>query len=159
MTSPYPVLGQAPVTAAAMRAAADLVEASGITGLAVTCGDGQITIHVTDRAGDAPARAAVVARLAALLGGTAAQADSPGQGMSWITAHGVIGAIPARVFTAIEVACTDDPGSGRRLPLAASPSGQAAVAAPGTGLPPGWRWVTELDGAPAAAAARPQEVA
>jgi hypothetical protein len=147
MGSPYPAVGQAPVTAAVIRAAADLVEASGITGLAVTCDDDQVTIQVTDRAGDAAARAGLVARLAVLLGGTPAQNDSPGQGLSWVTAHGVLGAVPAKVFTAIEVTCAEDPGAGDRLPLAISPDGQAAAAA-GARLPAGWRWLTELDHQP-----------
>lgn len=150
MAAAYPALGQPAVTAAAMRAAADLVEASGITGLSVTCGDDQVSIQVTGRAGDPCARAALVARLGALLGSTAVQDDTPGRGQSWITACGVIGAIPAKVFTAITVTCTGGgPGGAGGMPLALSPDGQAAAGA-GARLPAGWRWVTEPGHPPAA---------
>jgi len=148
MSCAYPALGQAAVTAAAMRAAADLIETSGTTGLSVTCGDDQVSIQVTGRAGDGAARAQVVARLAALLGGTAVQDDDPRQSLSWITAHGVLGAVPAKVFTAVTVACADGPGLDQRLPLAVSPDGRTAAASAAARLPAGWRWATELDHRP-----------
>ena len=92
------VLGDPPVTAGAMRAAADLITASGITGLSVTCDDHQISIQVPARAGDDATRAAIVAHLAELLGGVPARQDDQG-GAGWIHAHGVAGALPVHVYT------------------------------------------------------------
>jgi len=83
----YPVAGQPATTAGALRAAADLIERSAITGVSVTCSEGRIHIQVTGHCGDAPARAAVVARLAGYLGSaTAIQEDSQGDGYSCIAA-------------------------------------------------------------------------
>jgi hypothetical protein len=44
---PYPVIGLPSTTAAGVRAVADLIERSGITGLSVGCADGRIGIQVT----------------------------------------------------------------------------------------------------------------
>ena len=43
----YPVVGQPATTAAGMRAAEDLIERNGITGLSVGCAGGRIGIQVT----------------------------------------------------------------------------------------------------------------
>jgi hypothetical protein len=73
-----PVVGQIATTAAAMRAAAALIESTGIAGLSVTCDDSQISIQVCEHLGDATCRAALVSHLAAAIGSTAVRADSPG---------------------------------------------------------------------------------
>jgi hypothetical protein len=113
--SVYPVHGQPPVTAHAMRVAADLIEISGVTGLSVTCSDDQISIQVCAPAGDADTRAALVARLARLLGGTAARHASP-TGNSWIRAHGVAGTLPVQVYTPTEAAAATCAGAGQAAP-------------------------------------------
>jgi hypothetical protein len=66
-----PVLGQAATTTTAMRAAAALIDSTGIAGLSVTCDDSQITIQVGERLGDDARRAALVISLAAAIGTTA----------------------------------------------------------------------------------------
>ena len=50
--STYPVIGRVATTAAAMRAAAMLIESAGIAGLSVTCDDDQISIQVCEDLGD-----------------------------------------------------------------------------------------------------------
>ena len=97
-TSMYPVIGQAATTAAAMRAAATLIESTGIAGLSVTCGDAQVSIQVCEDLGDPATRAALVARLAAAIGtgdlplactgtGQVAEATTPPlpAGWRWLT--------------------------------------------------------------------------
>jgi len=84
-----------------IRAAADLVEASGIPGLAICPDQDEIVIQVPQAAGDAAARAAAVARLADLTGGTAAPDPRPGATQGWIRAAGVFAGHPVRVYTAI----------------------------------------------------------
>jgi hypothetical protein len=59
---PYPVAEQPPATAAGVRAAADPIERSGITGLPVACAGGRIGIQVTAGSGDARSRAAAPLR-------------------------------------------------------------------------------------------------
>lgn len=150
--APYPAAGQPATTAGALRAAASLIERSGITGLSVTCSDGRRSIQVTGRCGDAPARAAVVARLTACLGSaTAIQDDSHSDGCSWVTASGSAGGLPAGVFTPLNVQeAGTGPGGARLLP-AADGEGRAVQVASPYHLPAGHRWLTDLDPAPPAA--------
>ena len=147
--STYPVIGEPAVTAAAMRAAAGLVEQSGLAGLSVTCTGEQISVQVCTWAGDPAQRAAHVARLARLAGTHAYQHDSRASAFSQIQACGQARGIPVTVFTALEVR-TRPAGAGL-VPLAIAPGGQV-TAVPGGQLPAGSRWVTELDDEPAAAA-------
>lgn len=84
-----------------IRDAADLVEASGIPGLALCPGQDEIVIQVPQAIGDAAARARAVARLAALTGGTAAADPRPGTTQGWIRAAGVFAGHPVRIYTAI----------------------------------------------------------
>ncbi|MGO9161073.1 MAG: hypothetical protein ACLP7J_10230 [Streptosporangiaceae bacterium] len=140
-TSTYPVIGQAATTAAAMRAAATLIESAGICGLPVTCDSDQVCIQAGDHLGDPPARAGMVARLAAVIGATAVRADSAASPLSWIRADGAVSGLRVRAFTPIPVQHAGD------LPLASSDAGQIAQAA-APSLPPGWRWLTSLDPAP-----------
>jgi hypothetical protein len=145
---PYPAVGQTATTAAGMRAAADLIDRSGTTGLSVTCADDRIGIQVTAGSGDAQARAAAVARLAACLGSAAVQEDSPAEGRSWIRAHGTAAGLPVEVFTALTV---QEAAECNGQLLAAAPDGRIAAAMTPERLPRGWRWLTDLD-TPAAAA-------
>ena len=137
-TSTYPVIGQAATTAAAMRAAATLIESTGIAGLSVTCGDAQVSIQVCEDLGDPAARAALVARLAAAIGTTAVRADSAGSPLSWVRAEGAIGGLRVHAFTPVPVQHAGD------LPLACTGTGQVAEATTPP-LPAGWRWLTSLD--------------
>lgn len=136
------VVGQPSTTAAAMRAAAALIESTQIVGLSVTCDDDQITIQVASRLGDDACRAALVARLAAELGTTAVRADSDNGPTAWVRADGSVAGLPAKVFTTVSVQHTGG------LPLACDSAGNIAQAATPV-LPAGWRWLTGLD--PAAA--------
>jgi hypothetical protein len=139
-----PVLGQVATTAAAMRAAAALIESAGIAGLSVTCDASQISIQVGEHLGDAARRAALVTRLAAALGTTAVRADSTASPAAWVRADGAISGLRACVFTAVDIQHAS------ALPLACDPAGKAAQAAT-PALPAGWRWLTSLDPAPAPA--------
>jgi hypothetical protein len=137
-----------------LRAAADLIDRSGMNGLSVSCHGGDISIQVSADSGDAEARAATVARLGGLLGGTAVQDDDRNAGRSWIRARGTAGGLPVEVFTAVTVQeAGEDDARGQRRLLAASPDGRIAQTAPPVRLPAGWRWLTELDPAPAVVAA------
>ena len=84
-----------------IRDTADLVEASGIPGLVLCPGQDEIVIQVPQAAGDAAARARLVARLAALTGGEAAPDPRPGTTRGWIRAAGVFAGHPVRIYTAI----------------------------------------------------------
>ena len=137
-TSMYPVIGQAATTAAAMRAAAALIESAGICGLSVTCDSDQVSIQVGEDLGDPAMRAGLVARLAAVIGATAVRADCAASPLSWIRADGALSGLRVRAFTAIPVQHAGD------LPLASNDAGQIAQAA-APSLPPGWRWLTSLD--------------
>jgi hypothetical protein len=137
-TSTYPVIGQAATTAAAMRAAATLIESTGIAGLSVTCDDAQVSIQVCEDLGDPAARAGLVARLAAAIGATAVRADSAGSPLSWVRAEGAIGGLRVHAFTPVPLQHAGD------LPLACNDIGQVAEAATPP-LPAGWRWLTSLD--------------
>lgn len=148
----YPALGQPATTAGALRAAADLIERSAVTGLSVTCDDGYIHIQVTNDCGDAPARAAVVACPAGYLGSVAVQEDSHFDGYSCITASGNAGGLRAEVFTPLAVQHADPGPGGQQVPLAVAPDGLVTQVAPPAHLPAGYRWLTDLDPSPAPAA-------
>jgi hypothetical protein len=128
-------------SAAAIRAAADLVEQAGIGGLPVSCQHDRILIQVIERDGDPRARAQMVAALAGVLGCVPAQYDRRGSPGAWLEAAGQIRGVPAEVFTPLAVR----PAPGGPGSLAAAPGGRVAVIGAGQPLPPGWRWVTELD--------------
>ena len=85
-----------------IRAAADLVEQAQIAGLAVWPEQDEIIIQVPEHAGDAPARAAAVARLAALAGTQPAPDHRPGPTRGWITARGLFAGHPVRIFTPVK---------------------------------------------------------
>jgi len=135
----FPLAGAPGVTAAAMRAAADLLEASGIAGLSVTCGK-EISIQVTS--GDAPERARVVTALAGLLGSVALQDDDPARPASWIRAAAVTAGVPVTAWTPVAVLTG---GAGNATPIAVTRAGTRTLLPPGNRLSAGWRWATELD--------------
>jgi hypothetical protein len=130
--------------AARMRAAADLVEACGAAGLHASCySTGEISAGVTSGAGDGPARAQILAGLALLLQAQPGRSDSRTSPAAWLTADGQAGGVPVHAWTELAVATTTGPG-GAPAPLARSADGHLAILPEGQ-LPPGWRWVTELD--------------
>ena len=139
-----PVLGQAATTTAAMRAAAALIDSTGIAGLSVTCDDTQITIQVGEHLGDDASRAALVTRLAAAIRTTAVRADSPASADAWIRADGAVSGLRVRVFTPVGIRHAG------ALPLACDPAGNPAQATT-PALPAGGRWLTSLDPVPAPA--------
>jgi hypothetical protein len=144
--------GQSGTAAAALRAAADFIESAGLrSGVHVICGDGEVRISVWEPFADVSARSAIVARLAALIGGTVRQHDNPRYAMSDLRGDGAIGGLRAAVKTMLPVRRTT-PLTGPGRPLAESPRGQIA-AVPGK-LPAGWRWVTALDVGPKHPASR-----
>jgi len=140
-TNAYPVIGQIATTTAAMRAAATVIESTGIAGLSVTCDDEQVIIQVGQHLGAPATRAGLVARLAARIDATVVRADSATSTLSWVRAEGAISGLRVQVFTAIAVQHTGD------LPLACDDGDQIAQAATPC-LPAGWRWLTDLDPAP-----------
>jgi hypothetical protein len=142
-------------SAAAIRAAADLVEQAGIGGLSVSCHHDRILIHVAERDADPQARARIVAAVAGVLGCVPAQTSSHASADAWLEAAGQISGVPAEIFTPLAV--RPEPGAGGSL--AAGPGGRVAVIGAGAQLPAGWRWVTELDDARAVPADLPQQVA
>jgi hypothetical protein len=144
-----PVVAGAAATAAALLDAAALIEESGAAGLTVTCYTDRVTILVGASAGDARQRAAVVAALAELAGAARCrQADAAGeQPAAWLDAAGQAGGTVIEITTPLAVRAV--PGG----TLAAGPDGGQAVIAAGQRPPPGWRWVTELDGQPGSEAA------
>lgn len=144
----YPAIGDCAVTAAAMRAAASVIEESALAGLSVTCEAGQITVQVCEHAGSPAERAAQVGLLAGIAGTHAYQHDSRATAWTQIKACGQARGIPVVIFTPIGVR-TRPAGTGP-VPLAAGPGGQHA-AVPDGQLPCGWRWCTELDPEPATA--------
>jgi hypothetical protein len=155
MTGAYPAITDCAVTAAAMRAAAGIIEESALSGLSVTCTSAQITVQVSGCAGDPAGRAAQVGLLARIAGTQAYRDDSRAAVYSQVKAYGQVRGIPVSIFTALEV--RTQPGPGGPVPLAAGPGGKV-TAVPDGKLPPGWRWVTELDDEPAVPAPG-QEVA
>jgi len=146
MDSAYPVIADCAVTAAAMRAAASIIEESALAGLSVTCDSGQITVQVCEWSGSPAERAAQVGLLAAITGSHAYQHDSRTTAWTQIKACGQARGIPVVIFTSIRVR-TRPAGTGP-VPLAAGPGGQV-TAVPDGQLPCGWRWCTELDPGPA----------
>jgi hypothetical protein len=134
------------VTAAAMRAAAAVIEESGLPGLSATCSSREIAVQVSAEAGTAAERAAQVGLLAAIAGTHAYRDDSPVSAWSSVRACGQARGIPVTIFTALAVRTGGPAGTD---PLAAGPAGQV-VPVPGGKLPPGHRWVTDLDDAPGA---------
>ncbi len=141
----------AALLAARMRAAADLIEACGAAGLHASCySTGEISVGVTSGAGDGPARAKILADLAVLLEARPGRSDSRTSPAAWLTADGQLAGIPVHAYAELAVATTAGPG-GTPAPLARSAGGHLAILPDGQ-LPPGWRWVTELDGQPGTAA-------
>jgi hypothetical protein len=154
MTTPGSQGGAQPARstlAGELRAAADFIEASGMRDrVHVTCRAGHVSISVWEPYGDAAARQAVVTRLAGLIGGAVQRENRPAYPEAGLRADGTIGGLQAEVHTRLTVRRTGPrPGAGR--PLAQTPDGQ--VTAVRGRLPGGWRWVTELDPAPATAGA------
>lgn len=147
MTSAYPALTDCAVTAEAMRAAAVIIEESALPGLSVTCTSQEITVQVCGHAGDPAERAAQVGLLARIAGTHAYRDDSRVAAYPQIKAYGQVRGIPVVIFTPLRL--RTGPGSASPVPLATDPGGQV-TAVPGGTLPPGWRWVTELDPEPEA---------
>jgi hypothetical protein len=85
-----------------IRAAADLVEQAGLTGLAVWPGPHEIVIQVPEHAGDAPSRAAAVARLAAITGAEPGPDPYPGATRGWISARGQFAGHPVHIYTPVK---------------------------------------------------------
>lgn len=85
-----------------IRAAADLVEQAQIAGLAVWPDPDEIIIQVPEQAGDLAARAAAVARLAALSGTQPAPDHRPGPTCGWIAARGLFAGHPVRIYTPVK---------------------------------------------------------
>lgn len=139
-----PITSGAAATAAALLEAAALIEQAGIGGLFVTCYEDRVSICAAARVGDTRARVAVVAALAGLAGAASGrQCDATGGSpAAWLQATGQAGGTTIEIST--QLAVRTIPGGA----LAAGPGGQQAVIAAGQQLPPGWRWVTELDDPP-----------
>jgi len=85
-----------------IRAAADLLEQAGIAGLAVWPEPGEIVIQVPEHAGDTPARAGKVARLAALTGCEPGADPRPGRTRGWICARGTFAGHPVHIYTPVK---------------------------------------------------------
>jgi len=82
-----------------IRAAADLVERSGIEDLAVMPGPDEIVIQVPGYCGTPAERAARVTALAALAGCEAAPDTRHGATRGWVTARGLFAGHPVRIYT------------------------------------------------------------
>lgn len=146
MTGSYPAITDCAVTAAAMRAAAAIIEESGLPGLSVICSSREIAVQVGAEAGTAAERAAQVGQLAGIAGTHAYRDDSAASAWSSVRACGQARGIPVTIFTVLRVRTGGPAGTD---PLAAGPGGQVVPVQDGK-LPRGWRWVTDLDGAPGA---------
>jgi hypothetical protein len=134
---------------AAQRAAADFLDSSGVRhGVTITGYTGRFHIEVAVPYFDAAARQAVVTQVAGLIGGTVRQEDDRDFPMADLVAEGTAAGLRAKVSTQVHARWTG-PRTGSGLPLAEAPGGQVTEV-PGK-LPGGWRWVTELDPAPAPA--------
>jgi len=142
----YPAITDCAVTAAAMRAAAAIIEESGLPGLSVTCSSREIAVQVSAEAGTAAERAAQAGQLAGIAGTRAYRDDSTAAPWSSVRACGQARGIPVTIFTALHVRTGGPAGAD---PLAAGPAGQI-VPVPGGKLPRGHSWVTDLDDAPGA---------
>lgn len=141
------VSSDAAAMAAVLLDTAALIEESGAAGLSVTCSCDRARILVTSSAGGPARRAALVAALGELAGaGRYRQCDIAGERPSaWLETAGRAGGTVVEVTTMLAVRAV--PGG----TLAAGPGGQQAVIADGQQPPPGWRWVTDLDGSGEAA--------
>ena len=129
------------LTVSAMRAAADLIETAGVTGLSVTCSDTAIDIQVSRHAHQDPqARVGVVAALAEVLDGAVTQDDDHHRQACWLRANGQAAGLPVRVWTALQIPADAPDGA-----LAQAPDGRVAATGSSTALPLGWRPITELD--------------
>jgi hypothetical protein len=136
-----PVSGSAAVTAAAMLDAAALIEQAGIGGLLVSCHHDRVAIQVGQHDGEAAARAGLVTALARMIGASPVQRHSQASAQAWLEAAGHAGNTRIEVWTPLAVR----PAPGGAGTLALAPGAQVSVLAAGQPLPPGWRWVTELD--------------
>ena len=85
-----------------IRAAADLIEQAGIEDLAVRTSPGEISVQVPEDTGDPAARAAMVARLAALAGCEPVPERRPGPTRGWIFASGLFAGCPVRIYTPVK---------------------------------------------------------
>jgi hypothetical protein len=139
-----PLSGSAAITAAAMLDAAALIEQAGIGGLLISCHHDRVAIQVGPHDGEVAARAGLVAALAAMIGASPVQRHSQTTAQAWLEAAGQAGAARIEVYTPLAVRSA--PGGAGTLALA--PGAQVSAVAAGQPLPPGWRWVTELDQAP-----------
>jgi hypothetical protein len=83
-----------------IRAAADLVEQAGIPGLAIYPEPGRIVIQVPEN-GSVPARAASIARLAAVTGCAPGTDARPGITQGWLTADGTFAGHPVHIFAPV----------------------------------------------------------
>ena len=99
----YPAIADCAVTAAAMRAAASIIEESALAGLSVTCDSGQITVQVCEWSGNPAERAAQVGQLAAITGTHAYQHDSRTTAWTQIKACGQARGIPVVITCAAAV--------------------------------------------------------
>jgi hypothetical protein len=93
------------VQAHALRALADLIERVGIPGMHLVIDTDDLTheivIQVPEYLGSPAERAAMAARLAAAVGGTAARNERPGHTRGWIRAAGKIDGHSVRIFTPV----------------------------------------------------------
>src|SRR5881227_1729741 len=103
MTSAYPAITGCVVTAAAMRAAAGIIEESALPGLSVTCTSQEITVQVPEASGDPAERAAQVGRLARIAGSHAYRDDSRVTAYAQVKAYGQARGIPVSIFTPLQV--------------------------------------------------------
>ena len=83
-----------------IRDAAALIELAGIPGLAVYPEPGRIVIQVPEN-GPVPARAAIVARLAAVTCCEPGTDDRPGPTRGWLTVDGTFAGPPVHVFAPV----------------------------------------------------------
>ena len=143
MDSAYPAIADCAVTAAAMRAAASIIEESALAGLSVTCDSGQIPPCRSARRRE-PGRARRAGRpaAAAIAGTHAYQHDSRTTALFQIKACGLARGIPVVIFTSIRSA---DPARahwpGSRWPpgpAASTPRSRTGSFRAGGGGAPNW---------------------
>src|SRR5262249_20851517 len=103
MDSAYPAIADCAVTAAAMRAAASIIEESALAGLSVASTREQITVQVPVWSGDPAGRAAQVGLLAEIAGTRAYRDDSRSAAYSQVKAYGQVRGIPVSICTPIQV--------------------------------------------------------
>ncbi|GIH73543.1 hypothetical protein [Sphaerimonospora thailandensis] len=145
----FPMVGSPSVTATAMRAAADLLERAGVSGVSVTCDDARISIQVSGlgrlAAGAGPAAGiAALSALATVLGSRVLRRDTPARPCCWLEVNGTAAGVPVIAYAEVKVSIHGQGGA-----LAMGPDGELACTIPAADppplLPPGWRWATELD--------------